>query len=68
MNNTMCIECGFVPEDLIQLDVAYRDLNSNNKSPQNILTICANCSRLRNKKIRENNKQMDMSVDSTIRI
>ena len=68
MKNTMCIECGFVPEDLIQLDVAYRDLNSNNKSPQNILTICANCSRLRNKKIRENNKQMDMSVDSTIRI
>ncbi len=64
----MCIECGFVPEDLIQLDIAYRDLNSNNKSPQNILTICANCSRLRNKKIREGNKQMDMSVDSTIRI
>ena len=68
MKNTMCIECGFVPEDLIQLDIAYRDLNPNNKSPQNILTVCANCSRLRNKKIREGNKQMDMSVDSTIRI
>jgi hypothetical protein len=66
--NTMCIECGFVPEDLIQLDIAYRDLNPANKSKENILTICANCSRIRKKKIREENKQMEMSVDSTITI
>ena len=64
----MCIECGFVPKDLIQLDIAYRDLDPKNKLKSNILTVCANCSRLRKKKIREGNKQMEMSVDSTIRI
>ena len=66
--NTMCIECGFIPKDLIQLDVAYRDLDSTNKNPQNILTVCANCNRLRRKMIREGKKPMEMSVDSTIRI
>lgn len=65
---TICIECGFIPEDLIQLDVAYRDLNPANKSKENILTICANCSRMRNKKIRESRKEMEMSVDSTLTI
>jgi|TARA_B110000238_G_C16049114_1_gene405296 hypothetical protein len=64
----MCIECGFVPEDLIQLDIAYRDFDPMNKTKENILTICANCSRLRKKKIREDRKLMDTSVDSTIRI
>ena len=66
--NTMCIECGFVPEDLIQLDIAYRDFDPTNKTKENILTVCANCSRLRKKKIREGQKQMEMSVDSTLRI
>jgi|TARA_R110001592_G_scaffold121593_1_gene327432 hypothetical protein len=64
----MCIECGFVPEDMIQLDIAYRDLNPNNKTKENILTMCANCTRLRNKKIREGRKQLEISVDSEIRI
>ena len=64
----LCIECGFVPEDLIQLDVAYKDFNPKNKSKDNILTVCANCSRIRNKRIRENRKELDMSVDSEIRI
>ncbi len=66
--NYMCIECGFVTEDLIQLDIAYRDFDPMNKTKENILTICANCSRLRKKKIREDRKLMDTSVDSTIRI
>jgi|TARA_R110000822_G_scaffold75654_1_gene181987 hypothetical protein len=65
---TTCVECGFVPEDLIQLDIAYKDLNPQNKSKNNIVTVCANCNRLRRKKIREGNKQLEMSVDSTIRI
>ena len=64
----MCIECGFVPEDLIQLDIAYRDFDPTDKTKENILTVCANCSRLRKKKIREGQKQMEMSVDSTLRI
>ena len=66
--NTMCIVCGFVPEDMIQLDIAYRDFNPMNKTKENILTVCANCSRLRKKKIRESQKLMDTPVDSTIRI
>ena len=30
----MCIECGFVPEDMIQLDIAYRDLILHNKTKE----------------------------------
>ena len=58
-----CVDCAKA-----LYNIAYRDLNPANKSKENILTICANCSRLRKKRVRESQKQMEMSVDSTIRI
>ena len=63
-----CFECGFLAEDLIQLDIAFRDGNPANKDRSNILSVCANCNRLRKKRLREENKQLDMSVDSDLRI
>lgn len=63
-----CVECGFVPQDMIQLDVVYRNGNVNDKSKSNLMTLCANCSRLFNKKIRRNKKLLDIPADSDITI
>jgi hypothetical protein len=63
-----CIECGFVPQDLIQLDVVYKNGDVNDKSKKNLMTLCANCSRLYNKKIRRNKKLLDIPADSDITI
>ena len=65
---THCVECGFVPQDLIQLDVVYKNGNAEDKSANNLITMCANCSRLYNKKVRRNKKLLDLSVDSDITI
>lgn len=64
----MCFECGFIPEDLIQLDVIFKDGNPSNKQLGNILSICSNCNRVRRKRLREALKILDISVDSEIRI
>ena len=63
-----CIECGFVPQDLIQLDVVYKNGDVNDKAKNNLITLCANCSRLYNKKIRRNKKLLELPVDSDITI
>jgi len=65
---THCVECGFIPQDLIQLDVVYKNGDAKDKSAHNLITLCANCSRLYNKKIRRNKKLLDLSVDSDITI
>lgn len=45
----VCKRCGFVPEDLCQLDVDHIDGNSRNHKPDNLQTLCANCHRLKTK-------------------
>jgi hypothetical protein len=47
-----CEECAFIPEDRVQLDLVYKDGNKKNKKKNNLLTLCANCARLYNKKLR----------------
>lgn len=65
----MCEECNFVPEDRIQLDLVYRDGNKKNKKTSNLLTLCANCARLYNKKIRTGKKSiLNVTVDGDTRI
>ena len=60
-----CERCKFIPEDRIQLDVVYSDGNKKNKTLKNLLTLCANCSRLHNKKIDNNKKSiLNVTVDS----
>lgn len=63
-----CIECGFLPKDLIQLDVVYKNGDVRDRSKKNLITLCANCSRLYNKKIRRNKKLLDLPADSDITI
>lgn len=64
-----CELCKFVPEDRIQLDIVYRDGNKKNKKKSNLLTLCANCARLYNKKIRTGKKSiLNVTVDGDTRI
>lgn len=66
---TECERCGFVPEDSCQLDIAYIDGNSKNKTDSNIQTICANCNRIHQKRLREKQKSiLDITVDADVTI
>lgn len=38
-----CERCGFIPEDLCQLQAHHLDHNHHNNTPSNIQTLCANC-------------------------
>lgn len=42
-----CERCGFVPEHLCQLDVDHIDNNHKNNDLANLMTLCANCHRLK---------------------
>lgn len=46
---SQCSRCGFVPEDMIQLEVDHIDGNHKNNDPFNLQTLCANCHRLKTK-------------------
>ena len=60
-----CEKCGFVPEDKCQLDVIYKDGNKKNKEKSNTKTLCANCSRLYKKKLKDKQKSiLNITVDS----
>jgi hypothetical protein len=64
-----CEECSFVPEDRVQLDLVYKDGNKKNKKKINLLTLCANCARLYNKKLRTGKKSiLNATVDGDTRI
>lgn len=64
-----CEKCNFIPQDKCQLDIFYKDNNSKNKDKNNLKTLCANCSRLYRKKLKEKNKSiLDITVDSELRI
>lgn len=41
-----CVRCGFVAEDLCQIDIHHKDGNHKNNSSENLENICSNCHRL----------------------
>lgn len=41
-----CERCGFIPEDLCQLDVHHLNGDHSDNGLENLQTICANCHRL----------------------
>lgn len=43
-----CERCGFLPANLVQLDIHHKDKNYRNNDPRNLETVCANCHRLDN--------------------
>lgn len=42
-----CEKCGFIPTHKCQLDVDHVDGNRNNMEESNLMTLCANCHRLK---------------------
>ena len=60
-----CEKCEFIPEDKCQLDIIYKDGNKKNKEKSNIKTLCANCNRVYQKKLKEKRKSiLDITVDT----
>ena len=60
-----CEQCGFIPKDKCQLDIIYKDGNRNNKDKANMLTLCANCSRLHQKIQKQKKKSvLNITADS----
>ena len=45
----LCERCGFVAEDLCQIDIDHIDGNVSNNDPSNLANICSNCHRLKTK-------------------
>ena len=61
----ICDECKFEAKDKCQLDLMYKDNNKDNKDADNLLTLCANCSRLYRKNHRSEKKSiLNVTVDS----
>ena len=63
-----CQCCGFVPEDKCQLDIIFKDNNKKNKVEDNLLTLCANCSRLHRKKERDKKSFDKITIDADVKI
>lgn len=64
-----CDFCNFKAVDKVQLDVVYKDGNKKNKKASNLKTLCANCNRLYQKRLRQGRRSvMNVTVDSDIRI
>lgn len=66
---TICEQCDFTAIDLCQLDLIYIDGNKENKNTDNLLTLCANCSRLHRKKEKAEKKSiLNITVDGDLRL
>ena len=65
INKTIvCEQCNFQAIDQCQLDLIYKDENKNNKDVSNLLTLCANCSRVHRKNIKAEKKSiLNVTVD-----
>lgn len=47
INKVSCFRCGFIPEDICQLDIDHKDGNHKNNDVSNLQVLCANCHRLK---------------------
>ena len=64
-----CEKCGFIPEDKCQLDIVYKDGDKKNKDKRNLKTLCANCNRVYQKKLKEKRKSiLDITIDTDLTI
>jgi hypothetical protein len=62
---TQCELCSFQAIEHCQLDLVYKDGNKNNKEKENLITLCANCSRVHRKQLRTEKKSiLNITVDN----
>ena len=52
IDKSHCSLCGFVPEDLCQIDIDHIDGDRRNHDSKNLQALCANCHRLKTKRSR----------------
>ena len=58
-----------IPEDKCQLDIVYKDGDKKNKVKSNMKTLCANCNRVYQKKLKQKQKSLlDITVDADVTI
>ena len=61
----ICTQCNFQAIDRCQLDLVYKDGNKKNKLIENLITLCANCSRIYKKKLKIDKKSiLNITVDN----
>ena len=58
-----CEHCGFVPTHPSQLDVDHIDGNNKNNSLENLMTLCANCHRLKTAIYKDWNNKIAPTAD-----
>jgi len=46
IKTNVCCVCGFIADDLSQIDIHHRDGNHHNNTTDNLVSVCANCHRL----------------------
>lgn len=61
-----CDSCGFIAQDLCQLDLVYMDGNTRNRRLANLRTLCANCHRLWIKTNRNRRTVLDITIDADV--
>lgn len=54
IKKSYCEKCGFVAEHPCQLDIDHVDGNNKNNDLSNLMTLCANCHRLKTNQSGEN--------------
>ncbi len=54
-----CERCGFIPEDLVQLDIDHINGDRTNNDSSNLQTLCANCHILKTKAFDDWNKRRE---------
>jgi hypothetical protein len=62
-----CDKCKFISEDKCQLAIIYKDGDKTNKTPINLITICANCNCLYKKRLKKKSI-LNITTDSDVGI
>ena len=68
MKKGSCERCGFVAEDKCQLDLDHIDGNRDNNDATNLMTLCANCHRLKTKNSKDADWSKGFDVHVTVNV
>lgn len=55
----VCERCGFIAEDLCQIDIDHINCDPSDNRPENLMNLCSNCHRLKTKLNKDWNPKND---------